>query len=308
MNANPATVPAVGGSTTISASVLDVNGNALAAVPVSFSTTSGTLTVSQINTDSNGVAQTSLTTFSSATVTASVGAQGSTATPPANGGGGAGGGTPTTPTTPATGTSGQASGTVVVNISAAPTLVITPPTTTPAAGLPASFTFAVTVPTTNGSAIKDLSVDWGDMTSQDLGAVTGNAVVSHVFTVANTYVVKGTVTDAFGNTVTASTAVTVITAASPTIIITPTLPSSCTPPSGNVSLQIQVSVPNGITVTKQVVVNFGDGSQSNLGGFVGTTTLPPHSYACASNPQVQVAVTDNTGRPPTVGTTSFKMP
>ncbi len=182
VGANPATVPATGGSTTISAIVLDVNGNQLATVPVSFVSTAGTLTAAQVITDANGIAQTTLTTSTSATVTASVGAQGSTTTPPATGGGGtAGGTTPTTPTTP---TSGQASGSVTVNISAAPTLVITPPTTPPSAGLPASFTFAVTVPTTNGSAIKDLFVDWGDMTSQDLGAVTGNAVISHVFTVA----------------------------------------------------------------------------------------------------------------------------
>jgi isocitrate/isopropylmalate dehydrogenase len=39
--------------------------------------------------------------------------------------------------------------------------------------LPASFTFAVTVPATNGSAIRDLTVDWGGGTprTQDLGAV-----------------------------------------------------------------------------------------------------------------------------------------
>jgi len=302
VNANPATVPALGGSTTISASVLDQNGNQLATVPVSFITTAGSLSASQVITDANGIAQTTLTTTTTATVTATVGAQGSTTTPPATGGGGTGGTTPT----PAP-TSGQASASVTVGISGAPTLVITPPTTSPGVGLPASFTFAVTVPATNGSAVRDLTVDWGDMTSQDLGAVTGNAVVSHVYAAVGTFVVKGTVTDAFGNTVTASTVVNVIATASPTIIITPTLPASCTPPNGNVSLQIQVSVPTGITVTK-VVVSFGDGSQSDLGGFVGTTTLPPHSYACASNPQVQVAVTDSTGRPPTIGTTSFKMP
>src|SRR5215831_2790201 len=48
VSATPATVPAVGGSTTISASVLDVNGNQLTTVPVSFVTTAGTLSASQV--------------------------------------------------------------------------------------------------------------------------------------------------------------------------------------------------------------------------------------------------------------------
>ena len=56
----------------------------------------------------------------------------------------------------------------------------------------------MTVPATNGSAIRSLTVDWGDMTTQDLGAVTGNAVVSHVYAVAGTYVVRATVVDALG--------------------------------------------------------------------------------------------------------------
>src|SRR4029077_316158 len=92
-NANPATVEALGGSTTISASVLDQNGNQLATVPVSFITTAGSLSASQVITDANGIAQTTLTTTTTATVTATVGSQGST-TPPATGGGGTGGTTP----------------------------------------------------------------------------------------------------------------------------------------------------------------------------------------------------------------------
>src|SRR5215467_8292511 len=103
VTANPATVPSTGGSATISASVLDQNGNQLASAPVSFITTAGTLSASLVSTDANGIAQTTLTTTTTATVTASVGAQGSAPstpttptnpTPPSNGGGN----TPTTPT------------------------------------------------------------------------------------------------------------------------------------------------------------------------------------------------------------------
>src|SRR2546427_1293891 len=43
VNASPATVPALGGSTTVSATVFDVNGSLMVGVPVSFTTTAGTL-------------------------------------------------------------------------------------------------------------------------------------------------------------------------------------------------------------------------------------------------------------------------
>src|SRR3954463_7984761 len=146
MGANPTLVPTQGGTSVITAVVIDVNGNPLGNVPVSFSTTAGTLNDAVVNSDQNGVAQTTLRTAQTATVTASVGA---TAT---------GGGTTTPPATPATGSvSGQASGTVTVGVAASPTVLITAPTTPPSVGLPATFTFAVTAATTNGSAVRDLT-------------------------------------------------------------------------------------------------------------------------------------------------------
>src|SRR5215470_6477790 len=118
VSASPVTL-SPGGVSTIAASVLDVNGNPLTTVPVAFSTTAGNLSALQVQTDQNGIALTSLTTSTTATVTASVGAQGSTTppattpppattTPPPTGGGGTTTPTPTAPTTPST--SGQASG------------------------------------------------------------------------------------------------------------------------------------------------------------------------------------------------------
>ena len=108
-------------------------------------------------------------------------------------------------TTPPDGNDGgQASGTVTVGVASAPTLVITPPTTPPSAGLPATFTFAVTAAATNGSAVRDLTVNWGDGQIQDLGAVTGTATVSHAYRSAGTYTITATVTDAQGNVVSVS--------------------------------------------------------------------------------------------------------
>src|SRR5205823_3983834 len=75
LSANPTLVPATGGSSTITANVLDVNGNALPSAQVSFTTTAGTLTTAVASTDSAGNAQTVLRTTTKATVTGTVGAQ-----------------------------------------------------------------------------------------------------------------------------------------------------------------------------------------------------------------------------------------
>jgi PKD repeat protein len=186
---------------------------------------------------------------------------------------------------------------VTVTIAAAPTLVITPPATPPSAGLPATFTFAVTVAATNGSAIRELTVDWGDGKHQSLGAVTGNAIVSHVYKEAGTYLVTGTVTDASGNSSRVSTAVTVIPVPRPTIIIT----SSPVPAVVNTqtTITIQVTVPAGIGVT-DTVIDFGDTTSADLGGA--TSASQPHVYTTTGVFTVTVTVTDTTGQV-TIGTT-----
>src|SRR5579872_3619647 len=91
VGANPTLLTSLGGASTITAAVFDVNGNALTGAPVSFVTTAGTLDSGLVTTDANGVASTVLHTVTTATVTATVGA-----TAPSGGGTGTGGTTPTT--------------------------------------------------------------------------------------------------------------------------------------------------------------------------------------------------------------------
>jgi adhesin/invasin len=301
VSATPASVPSNGGSTTITADVVDINGNALGSAPVNFSTTAGTLSAVLVTTNASGRATTTLTTSQQATVTANVGAEAppTTTPPPTTPGNGT---TPApAPTTPAA--SGQASGSVTVTVSAVPTLVITPPTPAPSAGLPASFTFAVTVPAQNSSAVREVTVDWGDGARQNLGAVTGNAVVSHVYEVAGTYVVTGTVSDATGNTSTVSTAVTVIPVPAPTVVIT----FSPVPARANAqtTFTIQVTVPSGISVVN-TVIDFGDGQSQNLGGLTGSSPPIPHVYTQVGTFTARVSVTDSTGRT-TFGSTSVSV-
>jgi hypothetical protein len=301
VNANPTTVPAIGGSSAITATVLDVNGNPLTATPVQFSTTAGTLSAAIVSTDGNGVASTILVTSQQATVTASVGAT----APPQTGGGGNSSSSSSAPPPSAPTSSGSASGSVTVVVTNAPTLVITPPTTPPSVGLPASFTFAVTPATSNGSAVRDLTVSWGDGAVESLGAVTGNAVATHVYTSVGTKLVTATVTDATGNRNTVSTSVTVIPVARPSVVIT----YSPVPAKVNTAttINIQLTVATGIGVT-DMTINFGDGTSASLGGVGGGTTTVPvqHVYTVTGTYTVTVNVTDTTGQV-TVATTSISV-
>jgi hypothetical protein len=294
VNANPVLVPALGGSSTISATVLDVNGNPLPSALVTFSTTSGTLSSGVATSDINGNVQTVLTTFSTATVTASVGAQGSTgggATP------GTGTGSPTP--TPAPSSSGTASGTVTVGIASAPILLITPPTTAPNAGLPATYTFVVTAAASNGSAIKDISVNWGDGRTQDLGAFVGSLPVSHTYSTAQTFFINATLIDTSGNVIPVSTSVTVVPTSLPSVNITATVSGI----SRNVTFQIQVTVPTGVNI-QDSVINYGDGTpEEHLGGINGNLTKT-HQYPATGNGfPVSLTVIDSLGRS-TTGTTT----
>lgn len=293
INANPAQVPNTGGTTTITATVFDINGNGLSGAPVSFTTTSGTLGSSLVSANVDGVAATTLTTNLAATVTASVGA--TAATPPATGGG----------TTPAP--SGSTSASTTISITAAPTIAITPPATAPSVGLPATFTFVVTVPATNGSAVRDVRVNWGDGDSVSLGAVTGSQAATHVYNREGSFTVTATVTDVNGVTNSSSTVVTLIPVASPTIIITPSVPSTGGATVTRVTFTIQVTPPSGVIVTTASIF-FGDGQFQSLGGLTGTATIL-HDYDLAHRGAntVTVNVTDSLGRT-TTGQTTISVP
>lgn len=293
MNANPTLLPALGGSSTITAVVIDINGNPLSSAPVSFSTTAGVLDQVAISTDQNGAATAILRTTTAATVTAAVGAQaGSTTAPPAAG----------APATPAT--TGTASATVTVNVASAPTLTITPPATAPSAGLPSSFTFAVTVPATNGSAIRNVTVDWGDGQTQDLGVVTASASVSHTYRTDGSYLIVGTVTDSFGTIVKNSISVAVNPRPQPAVSIVATTAN----PTAGTDMVFTASVApvagNG-TVIRSVSVDFGDGTTTSLGAITGTAISLHHVYQLGGTYSVVLTAADSNGGVGTAFTSVF---
>ena len=78
LNAIPNSVPVGGGTVTLIASVLDINGNRLRNVPVNFSTDAGNLSATVANTDANGEARVELSTNREANVTARAAAKSAT--------------------------------------------------------------------------------------------------------------------------------------------------------------------------------------------------------------------------------------
>jgi hypothetical protein len=146
----------------IVATVLDESGNALPGVPVTFSTTAGSLNPGQSVTGPTGEARTTLSTSRDATVTARAGQQ-----------------------------------TATIEVTAAgPSVTLTVPTTIEA-GIPAAFTIA---PPT-GTILSEVSINWGDGTAPTrLTGVTGQTAVSHAFPRAGVYTVTVTSTDFQGTT------------------------------------------------------------------------------------------------------------
>ncbi|HKV98583.1 MAG TPA: Ig-like domain-containing protein [Vicinamibacterales bacterium] len=185
LTANPAALPAGGGSTTVVAQVQDQFGNGVNRATVTFTTNAGTLAPTFAQTDSNGFATTTLTSTGAAAVTAT------TAGIPATSGG----------------TATSLTATVNVTIKTKVTVTLTAPT-----GITVSVpaTFAVTVSAAAGAAIvNDVVIDFGDGNKQSLGQVTSSAQATNLFGKAGATTVKVTATDTDGQTTTVSSPIVV---------------------------------------------------------------------------------------------------
>jgi adhesin/invasin len=168
LSANPSTVPPSGGTVTLTAVVLDASGNRLANVPVSFSTTAGTLSATQATTNQNGEATVELVTNGATTVTARA---------------------------------GTVSGTAQITPGGAISLTVSPTT----GQIGATFNFTVTP----ASGAQNVSIDFGDGSSQDLGAITSTSTVGHRYATPGTYVARATQTNIGGAASSAVVTVTV---------------------------------------------------------------------------------------------------
>ena len=311
-----------GQSVSLAANVVDVNGNALAGVPVTFTTNAGALSQVSVNTDGNGNAFNSLMTTQATTVTAGVGlATGSSSSSGGSSGGNAGSGGSAGATT----TNNVAS--VNITLAATPLVSIGLPSASPSAGLPSTYTFKVTPAGTSsggsssggssggsggsssGTAsvpIRSLVVNWGDSRGdQLLGAVNSEQAVSYTYSSSGTYTIKATATDIANAVGSVSTIVTVIPVARPTVIITPSPQSG--PTGTNFTLKIEISAPTGLQI-QNVVLDFGDDTPvRQLGGVTGTLQ-PTHTYTGLPGKiyNITVTVTDATGQT-TIGTASISI-
>ena len=220
LTASPTSVPSTGGTSTISAVVVDASGNAVTGVPVTFTTTAGSFSSSIATTDSSGTARTTLTTNREANVTASAGG------------------------TTSSGITVSTTARAVVSIA------VTSGSTPTAGGI---TTFSITVnPGTNGAPIQNVVVDYGDGTSDELGSVSGTVSVQHIYGDAGTYTPRVTATDTSGQTATASTVIVV----QPMLVSITASQSTTDPQTFNFTANVS---PAGSSVASYAWT-FGDGS------------------------------------------------
>ena len=235
---------------------MDENGNRLAGVPVTFSSTAGTLLSATVLTDANGEARTTLSTNQQAQVSVTAGGQTAQLTISVN--------------PPISVSISVASGTTVV------------------AGQPVAFTVSASAGS-GGAPLSGVVVDWGDGEQQSLGTPSsGSTTVQHVYRSAGTYTAAVTATDTSGQSQRASTSVIVSTAARP--LVTLTVPTSV---AVNSIFTAQVSVaqnPNNLLV-QSVDFNFGDGNVKRVNGLQTT-----HAYGVAGNYNVRATVTFSDGQ------------
>ncbi len=281
LTANPSTISANGGSATVQANVVDLNGSALAGAPVSFATSAGVLSGGLVNTDTNGNALTTLTTSVEATVTANVGAASGGGT--GTGGGGTGGGTNTGST------SGQTSATVTVKVNPLPTVSISATGTAFQAGTPVAFTISAQPGTNSTSQIREVVVSWDDGTATNLGAVSGTAItVQHRYDEGDTYTVTVRVTDTLGTVVSAATVI--------VVLDQPPLSVSISKASQSVGGNTNYTLTATVTPPSVIVANYlwkVDGSQVQSGGNNQLLLSFPANQAHI----VVVEVTTSTGVP-----------
>jgi adhesin/invasin len=253
-------LPANGGASTISAQVIDISGNVLPGVAVSFSSDFGAVSPSTTPTNSSGLATATLTTVRTAKVTATAGI--------GTGGTGASG---------STGTTGSAqSKDITVTVNVGPSISLGSITSPAIAGQPVSVTVTMAAPGTTQSPIRSAVLTWGDGGQTQLGS--SSTVVSHIYFAPGTYTITATATDTNNDTGQAVASVSVLNRPIPSASITP----DSSNPTVNTLMTYTISAapPAGATnsFVQSVHVDFGDGNSTELGSQTGTALKAPHIY------------------------------
>jgi immune inhibitor A len=149
-------------------------------------------------------------------------------------------------------------------------------------------------PATNGAPLQSVVVNYGDGSSDDLGAISGTVAVQHIYASAGSYTPGITATDTAGGSATAST---VIVVQSMLVTITAT-PVSGSPMTFSFKADIIPAGPAAASYTW----SFGDGATS-------TTSSPStsHTYSTSGDKTVRVTVRTTTNQTAT-GSTTITVP
>ncbi|MDO8677569.1 MAG: Ig-like domain-containing protein [Acidobacteriota bacterium] len=190
----------------------------------------------------------------------------------------------------------QGTGSFSVNVTRVlPTIGITCPTATQNTGVPGSYT--VTPPPTSTFPIQNVTVDFGDGTTRNLGQITGPTGFTKTYTTDGGFSVTAVVTDTAGQRGSSSCSV-IVTTSKPTVSL-----SNTSPITANSSEGFTVTAtPSGsgspiasVTVTRSdtgAIVYTGSGS----GSFTTTTGASGTTFT------LNASATDASGA---TGTTSF---
>jgi immune inhibitor A len=102
------------------------------------------------------------------------------------------------------GTVSTSSISVTINPKPQPVVSLTPPSTPPTAGTDTLFTASVAVAPGSNTVIQDVTIDFGDNTTTDLGPTAGTIPLHHVYDISKTYTVTLKATDSNGGVGTAT--------------------------------------------------------------------------------------------------------
>ena len=176
--------------------------------------------------------------------------------------------------------------TVAVALNPRTGITITAPTTSIAAGQPATFTVAVST-TAN---IREVNVNWGDGSpTQSLGALAGSTTTSHTYLESGTYTVRATATDTSGFSEPVSTSITILPAQPPTVQVTPSNLS----PALNETIIVRVQVTGNTSSIIRYDWSFGPGA--SLGATSTTSAQLPVSWNTIGSKVITVTAIQATG-------------
>jgi hypothetical protein len=260
LRANPGSVGPNGGNVQLTALVTGPGGQQLQGIQVAFASTQGQINPPTALTNQAGEATTTLATDRESSVTATAGSKTSTA--------------------------------VTVGLRAGPAVTLTCAVGTApncaSVTIGQSVTFTVT-PGANTSRIREVTLDFGDGTSLNLGAVTGATTVGHTYATAGSFTARATATDTAGEQIAATQFIQV---------------------RGPLGVALQLEKLGGFRVRATATVTGGTESEvaqyewtfeGGTPNVVGTNPVAEFTYSSSGPKTVTVRVTMRDGR---VGTAS----